>query len=138
MDRIFDKHFTLLQRSLDFRSQRQNLLTANVANAETPGYRAIDLVFEQALGEAMRAEEPGPLRVSDRRHFDGNDAVPLDMVKPVTIKSGNPVGTLDGNTVDLEREMAKLGENQIMYQVMTQIISSRFRGLRHVIKEGSP
>ena len=136
MDRLFDKHFTLLERSLDFRSQRQNLITANVANAETPGYQAKDLVFEAELGKAMRAEEPGPLMVTDRRHLDGNDAVPLEMVMPKTIRSGNPVGSLDGNTVDMEREMAKLGENQIMYQVMVQLIGDRFRGLRNVIKEG--
>ena len=55
-----------------------------------------------------------------------------------SIRSGNPVGSLDGNSVDMEREMAKLGENQIMYQVMAQLISARFRGLRNVIKEGQP
>lgn len=138
MDRLFNKHFTLLERSLDFRFHRQNLLAANVANAETPGYKARDLVFEEALGKAMRAEEPGPLNVRDPRHFDGNDAVPLEMVTPETIRSGNPVGSLDGNSVDLEKEMAKLGENQVMYQVLTQILTSRLRGLRHVIKEGEP
>lgn len=136
MDRLFDKHFTLLHKSLDFRFLRQNMLAANIANAETPGYKAKDLIFERALGKAMHAHEPGPLRVTDPRHFDGRDAKPLELVTPTTIRSGNPVGSLDGNSVDLEREMAKLGENQVVYQVMSQIISSRLRSLRHVITEG--
>ena len=138
MDRLFDKHFSLLQKSLDFRSLRQNMLSANVANSETPGYKARDLVFEEALGKAMRAGEPGPLQVRSPRHFDGNDAEPLALVTPETIRSGNPVGSIDGNTVDLEREMAKLGENQIMFQVLTQALNTRFRELRKVIKEGGP
>jgi flagellar basal-body rod protein FlgB len=136
MDRIFDKQITLLRKALDFRFLRQNMLAANVANVETPGYKAKDLIFEKALGEAMRAEEPGPLRVTNPRHFDGRKLTPLELVKPEVIRSANAVGSLDGNSVDLEREMAKVAENQMAYEVLTQILTSKFRGLRIAIREG--
>jgi flagellar basal-body rod protein FlgB len=136
MDRIFDKQIALLRKALDFRFLRQNMLAANVANVETPGYKAKDLVFEKALGEAMRAEEPGPLRVTNPRHFDGRKWTPLELVKPEVIRSANAVGSLDGNSVDLEREMAKVAENQMAYEVLTQILTSKFRSLRIAIREG--
>lgn len=135
MDRLFGKHMLLLERSLDFRTQRHNLLASNVANVETPGYQARDLMFERALGAAMKAHEAGPLTVTHPRHMDGRHAAPLERVEPELIHSGNPVGSLDGNTVDLEREMAKLAENQLSYQVLTRLMSSKFQGLRTAIRE---
>jgi flagellar basal-body rod protein FlgB len=138
MDRLYDKHFALIQKTLDLRFQRQNALAANVANVETPGYRAKELVFEKALGAAMRAGEPGPLRVTNARHFDGKPALPLELVKPEIIRAGNPVGSIDGNTVDMEREMAKLAENQLAYATLTRILTERFRALRIAIQEGEP
>jgi len=138
MDRLYDKHFTLVQKALDYRFQRQNVLAANVANVETPGYKAKDLVFEKALGAALHADEPGPLRVTDKRHLDGRNAQPLELVKPQTIRSGNPLGSIDANSVDLEREMAKLADNQIVYSTLTRILTERFRELKMAIQEGEP
>ncbi|HEX9844662.1 MAG TPA: flagellar basal body rod protein FlgB [bacterium] len=133
---IFDQHMALLSRSLDFRSRRNNVLASNIANLETPGYKSKDLVFENALGAAMRANEPGPLNVTDPRHLDGRNILPLSEVKPEVIRTGNPVGNLDENSVDLEREMVKLGENQVVYQALAQMVSHKFGQLRLSIREG--
>ena len=136
MDGLYDKQFALLQKSLDYRFQRQNMLAANVANVETPGYQAKDIVFEKALGAAMHAQEPGPLKVTNKRHLDGRQSQTLELVKPVTIRSANPLGSLDKNSVDLEREMAKLADNQIAYSTLTRILTERFRTLKMAIQEG--
>ena len=133
---IFDQHLQLLSRSLDFRSRRNNVLASNIANLETPGYKAKDLVFENALGAAMKANEPGPLEVTNARHLDGRNILPLNEVRPDLIRTGNPVGNLDENSVDLEREMVKLGENQVVYQALTQMVSHKFSQLRMSIREG--
>jgi len=133
---LFDTNITLLQKALDFRAQRNIVLASNVANIETPGYQARDLVFESALADAMRAREPGPLRVTDPRHLDGRVATPLELVQPALIRSGNPVASKDGNSVDLEREMAKLSENQIGFQALSQMMIHKFMLLKTVIREG--
>jgi flagellar basal-body rod protein FlgB len=133
---IFDRDFTLLERSLDFRARRNGVLAGNVANIETPGYKAKDLVFEKALGEALKSHEPSPLNVTNPRHLDGRTATPLSRVQPRLIQSANAVGSVDGNSVDLEREMAKLAENQIAYQSLAQMISHKFLQMRIVIREG--
>ena len=137
MANLFDVNFTLLQKSMDFRSKRNTLLASNVANLETPGYKARDLVFENALGKAMKAQLPGPLRVTHAKHMDGNRALPLEMVRPELIHTATPDAALDGNTVNLETEMAKLAENQIAYQAYTQMISQKFQALKTVIREGA-
>ena len=136
MAKLFDTQFTLLQKSLDFRTKRNGLLSSNIANLETPGYKSKDIVFEKALGEAMKARQPGPLTVTDRRHMDGNNAPPLELVRPELIQTSTPDASLDGNTVNLETEMAKLAENQVAYQAYTQMISSKFQALKTVIREG--
>ena len=136
MSKLFDVNFTLLQKSMDFRTKRNTMLSSNVANLETPGYKAKDLVFEEALGKAMHAQLPGPLTVTNSKHLDGSRALPLDMVRPELIQTATPDAALDGNTVNLETEMAKLAENQVAYQAYTQMISLKFQALKTAIREG--
>ena len=136
MAKLFDVHFSLLQKSMDFRTKRNMLLASNVANLETPGYKSRDLVFEDALGEAMKAQLPGPLTVTNTKHMDGSRSLPLEMVRPELILSATPDAALDGNTVNLETEMAKLAENQVAYQAYTQMISHKFQALKAAIREG--
>lgn len=133
---IFDQHMQLLQKSMDFRARRNTVLATNIANIETPGYKAKDLVFEEALGKAMKAHLPGPLDVTNGRHLDGRQILPLSQVRPEVIRTSNPVGNLDENSVDLEREMVKLGENQVNYQALSQMVSHKFSQLRLSIREG--
>ena len=65
--------FTIAQKSLDFRTSRHDLLASNVANKDTPGYQAEDLVFRASLEKALQAEQPGPLKQTDSRQGDGRD-----------------------------------------------------------------
>ena len=137
MAKLFDVQFALLQKSLNFRTKRNSLLASNVANLETPGYKSRDLVFEDALGKALKARMPGPLTVTNAKHLDGSRALPLDLVQPQLIQTATPDAALDGNTVNLETEMAKLAENQLAYQAFSQMISHKFQVLKTAIREGS-
>ena len=78
--------FTLAHKSLDFRIKRHDLLASNIANKDTSGYQAEDLVFEVQLEKAFHADEPGPLRRTDLRHFDGNQTSPLQDVEAQRIQ----------------------------------------------------
>jgi len=131
-----NKIFTLLQKTLDFRSQRQDLLASNIANKDTPGFKAEDLVFEKNLEKALHAEEPGPLKTSNVMHFDGRKTLPLVLVKAQRIHSASPFPDFDGNTVDLDKEMAKIAENQLMYNASIRMLTHQFRMLKTAITEG--
>lgn len=134
--RLFDKNVTLLERSMDLRVKRNSLIASNLANRETPGYRAQDLVFEDQLTKALHSDQPGPLKTSDARHFDGVDREPLELVEGEQINSFNPDPRMDGNTVNLDKEMAKLAENQLMFQATTKAVNWKFRMLKSAITEG--
>ncbi len=129
------KIMTMLEKTLDFRSQRHDLLASNVANKDTPGYHAQDMVFEKNLEKALHADEPGALRTTDPLHMDGNDTPPLDLVQARRITSAAPFVGFDGNTVDLDREMAKIAENQLMYNATTRMINHQFKMIKTVIAE---
>ena len=134
---LFDKNLSMLGQSLSMRSRRSELLASNIANRETPGYRAQDLVFEKQLKQALHSDSPGPLQTEDPRHFDGIRKEPISMVTGSQINSYNPDPRMDGNTVDLDKEMAKLAENQLMFQATTRAINWKFRGLKTAISERS-
>ncbi|GIT09644.1 MAG: hypothetical protein CM1200mP30_32740 [Pseudomonadota bacterium] len=93
------ENFYFAHKTLDFRTQRQDLLTSNIANKDTPGYKAEDMVFEKSLEKALHADEP--LLKPDPRHFDGRNTPPLEMVKGQRFFSASPYPDFDGNTVDL-------------------------------------
>lgn len=134
---LFNKNITLLSKALDLRARRNTFIASNIANRETPGYRAQDLVFEKELDQALHSDRPGPLNVSDPRHFDGVKREPLELVSGTQINSFNPAPKMDGNTVDMDKEMSKLAENQIMYNAITQMISKKFQSLKYAISEGA-
>ena len=128
--------FTVAQKSLDFRIKRHDLLASNIANKDTPGYQAEDLVFQSQLEKALHGDEPGDLRTTNSRHFDGRQTSALHEVQAQRILSAAPNPDFDGNTVNLDREMAKIAENQLMYNASLRMLSHKFRGLKTVISEG--
>ena len=134
--KLFDKDLTLLNRAMQLQTKRNSMIASNIANRETPGYRAQDLVFEKELSRAYHSDRPGPLRVTDPRHFDGVVREPVEDVKGTQINSYNPDPRMDGNTVDLDKEMTKLAENQMMYNTLIRAAGWKLRLLKASITEG--
>ncbi|MBI5673151.1 MAG: flagellar basal body rod protein FlgB [Nitrospirae bacterium] len=133
---IFDKTMRLLQRSLDLRSARQRVITSNLANEETPGYRASELTFMDQLQSAQKGRLPIVMAATQSRHFGLHGP---QGVQAVAGKLGEvPAGDLplDANSVNLELEMAKLSENAMQYNAAATILAKRFQGLLNVIREG--
>jgi flagellar basal-body rod protein FlgB len=108
-------------RSLNRLSQRQSVLTGNLANINTPGYKRRDVDFAIELKQAEGGLQGGLLG-------DGGDEGAM------TIEPGEV--RVDGNGVDMEREVYEIGENEVRYQAMTQMARGYFKGLRNVIREG--
>ena len=133
---IFDRTVSLAERSLDMRSQRNQILASNIANRETPGYLAKDVVFEKELAEAYQADRPGPLKTTDPRHFDGVRRQSVEDVAGGVIHSFNPDPKKDGNTVNLDKEMSKLAENQVMFDASVKIARYKLNHLKTIVREG--
>ncbi len=133
MSSIFDKTTNALQTSLNMRQLRHNITSSNIANAETPGYHARKLDFEQALERALDLDGLRGLSVNHKDHFPialGKGSVRPDIYE-------NPEGAInnDGNTVDLEREMSSLSENAILYRSALQLINKKLGALKYAATE---
>lgn len=132
-NRIFDNTMLALSKSLDLRSQKQTVLSSNIANAETPGYQSKAIDFERQLARALQLGDT-PLKKTNPRHMSPGRQV--NMVQADIYNDPNGVVREDGNTVDRDAEMVKLAENQLMYNASTEIIRKKFGFLKYAITEG--
>lgn len=135
LDGIFGTTTQLLEKNLDLRVRNQNFISANLANAETPGYIPTNLSFEDELKMALKNGGGVTASVTNPRHIPlKGQAGGIDAVQGTVIES--PAGSLgrDGNGVELENEMGKLVENQILYNATVQIITKQFDNLKTAIK----
>lgn len=133
---LFDGTIAALQKTLDTGSLRHKVLTSNIANIDTPNYKAFEVVMEDELKKNNRSAGPIELVRTSSRHLSGrhSSSNPIK-IKPVD-SSGNNFRA-DGNTVDLDRTMGKLAENTILYRSAAQIIKKKFQGLINAIQGGS-
>jgi flagellar basal-body rod protein FlgB len=122
----------ILQKALDGTWQRQKAISNNIANYETPGYKAMNVSFEDSLdrevnrlrGKAMNAEELSKGKES---------------IRNADISVASDYATLeraDGNNVNMELENIEMAKTQIQYQYLTRSMSDMFSRLRYAISEG--
>ena len=132
---IFDKTMASMERSLNYRSMNQKLIVSNIANMDTPNYKAFKMMVDEKMQDTSNAKPQLSMTRTQVGHLDikGN-ATDLGRVERV---ENNPHALRgDGNTVELDTEMANLAENTLMYNTATRIISNKFKLLRDVIKGG--
>ncbi len=133
---LFDTTTNALGSSANLRLIRHNVTAANIANAETPGYKAQKLDFEEALSRAIDHEGLGKMHTSSKEHFlmgqGATGRVSADVYDNPEIAMSN-----DGNTVNLENEMATLSENSILYKAAMELINKKLGSMRYAVTEGS-
>ena len=123
------KNFEVYSKALDLRSQRHQVLASNIANADTPNYKARDFDFSAAMQNALGGKVPGgalPMRLSAPGHLDGSGG----RGSPALQYRTEHQSAVDGNTVDMDVERAQIADNALQYQILTQLISNKFQGLR--------
>ena len=121
--------FGIHSTALALRQERMNLLASNVANADTPGYKAQDLNFTAALQAAMGSPASGgPLAPagSAPEHFGSS---PADAAKAARFERTPLQPSLDGNTVDAQLEHAAYAQAALEYRISLNFVESRMRGL---------
>lgn len=118
--------------ALNVRAQRQQLLASNIANADTPGYKARDIDFRQALQEVLGGRVAGaPLARTAAAHLA--PAQGASAAGPVQYRTAVQP-SLDGNTVDMDVERAQFAENAIHYEANLMILNSQLKALLSAIQ----
>jgi flagellar basal-body rod protein FlgB len=131
--RVFNRTYEVLSTSLDVSARRHNLITGNIANMDTIGYKPRDIDFQKTLERAMAEPPPDRIARTDARHFSGADrsaAVSMDG----SISQDVDIHHLD--SVNIDTEMANLVENNIKYRTTTELLLRKMATLRHAIQEG--
>jgi len=116
--------FPAVEELLSWTSKRQQALAGNVANMDTPGYRAQDYSFEQELATI------------DLSTTTANHIAPLKDEAHARLHAVNSKVKPNGNNVDLEREMTEITKNGLQYMTLVQYLNQKIRTLRAAINEG--
>lgn len=134
IDRL-EQDLSLYRNALGLRSYRQELLASNIANADTPHYKARDFDFKSALATAMGAAGGGagkPLTMARTHagHLSGDGEVPY---AAMTQYRAEYQGAVDGNTVNMDVERSAFAENALQTEALIMFINKRFEGLQRAI-----
>jgi len=124
MEPLFGKTFNMLGTLLDYRSERNKVITSNIANMDTPDYKPSDYVFKEDLKNAMDVRIL--LKQTHKKHFPNTqDEISKNQFRQVT----------SDEKVDLDHEMANLAENHLMYNFTAELLARKFRAIKNVLTE---
>ncbi|MDR5814844.1 flagellar basal body rod protein FlgB [Caballeronia sp. LZ033] len=158
LDRL-DKEFAFGREALDVRAYRQELLSSNIANADTPGYKARDVEFSSALAGALKQNgtasnsstlkmaqpvslsSSASLAVTSQGHMSGTSTLATsggstdDYGKLAYRVPSQP--SLDGNTVDLDAERVQFADNALHFEAGMTVLSSQIKSMLSAITSNS-
>ena len=138
MSLVTDTTNQAIQGALDLRFRRQEMLSSNLANLDTPNYQPKDLEFEGALKKIRRNQNDHvAIQKTDSDHrgtgnplYNGDDAV---------VERPDVLNSVDGNGVDLDREMARFADNSMRYSATVEMMRRRVGIMNYsIMKMGEP
>ena len=136
LDKLFG-NVDLLQKGLDASWMRNEVISNNIANAETPNFKSSGVQFETVFKSAL---EDFDARFQTKRtrdeHISFSDEMPVEDVTPAVVPNAGTTMRMDGNNVDIEAENVNLAKNQILYYTLTEQMNSDFTRLSMAINEG--
>jgi flagellar basal-body rod protein FlgB len=119
---------------LRVRSQRAELLATNLANADTPNFKAQDIDFRAALNNAISNQPSAQVKMTNQNHMSMN-ASSSGLMTPVLYRIAMQ-DSLDGNTVDEQVEQAQFMQNAVQYQASLEFLGGKFSGITKALKGG--
>lgn len=126
------------QEALNLRARRQEVLAANIAHADTPGYQARDIDFASELKKAMEQgrapASSGALRLTSARHIPASISYPSS---PALLWRIPGQIAMDGNTVDMDRERTQFADNSFKYQMGLTVLDGQIKGMMSALQGGN-
>ncbi|RFU61522.1 flagellar basal body rod protein FlgB [Peribacillus glennii] len=129
--KLFSNTFQTLENALNYSSSKQKVISQNIANVDTPNYKAKDVRMDHSF-QTMLDASINAYR-TDRRHYDFKitPSVPSAIVTKNNFQYNN-----NRNSVDIDQEMSDMATNQIYYNAVTDRLSGKFQSLQNVIRGG--
>lgn len=127
LDRLTGFH----KKALDIRNDRMEVIAGNLANANTPGYKARDIDFQKAMKSAQ-LQQGHHLNRTHEKHFAGR----MQSQSEIEFRVPNQPDTGDGNTVEVQVERNNFLDNGMRYQAGIQFLNGKIKGMKKAIKGG--
>ena len=135
-DNMF-KSMDLLQRGLSASWLRNAVIRNNIANVETPGFKASDVEFETLMAQTLTGSSGFKGIKIHEKHIDiGTGYGDLMSISPIVFERSDTSMRMDGNNVDIESENVKMAQNSLYYNTLLEKLNSEIRRLRMAITEG--
>jgi flagellar basal-body rod protein FlgB len=124
---------SVFSQALNLRAQRHQVLASNIANADTPNYKARDFSFEAAMRNAVAGRvDAGSIELA--KTASGHQSGAGGAAGPARLQFRSETqSAVDGNTVDMDVERAHISENAMQYQILTQLIGDKFKSMRSAL-----
>jgi len=127
----FNRTFRTLENALNIAHQRHNLISSNISNLDTPNQKGMDIDFKKAMARAMESEHEMSLNRTHSGHM-GPKMYGAQQVEPFEDE-----GEWNGyNWINIDREMAKLIENNLQYRTATEVLLRKIAIMKEVIRGG--
>lgn len=126
-NKMYGKTMDVLKRAMDYESANQQIISGNMANVDTPGYRQMDLKFDEELLLAESSSSTTALNRTDSRHIAGSADSTL---------TGFSVETKKTAGIDMDNEMAMMSKNNLLYEANTRLLTKKLLALKAAIKGG--
>jgi flagellar basal-body rod protein FlgB len=124
---LFDRAVNVMHKALNISSERNRLITGNIANVDTIGYAPTDLDFKETFLKAMDSPAENSLARTDDRHFETGVSDP---------SNGGVYNKSDTEAVDIDQEMTNLAENNIQYRTSSEMLMRKLTMIKYSITEG--
>jgi len=132
IDQIFSPQISSIQKSMDLATQRQKLLTNNLANVNVPGYKRQDMDFNLALDQSLNPSQNSGLDITDPTSQDSQTS--LNDFSQFQSQFANQSSLReDGNNVDLETEVSSIAETNARYQALSVVATNYFQNIKSVL-----
>ncbi len=127
--KIFNQTFDSIEKALNYSTERNSVISNNIANVDTPNYKTRDVTFKNILNQEenhLSAKRTHPKHLPFSTVSSGYQ----------TVINRNTMYSHNGNNVDIDKEMTSLAENQIYYRSMVDRLNGKFNTLQTVIRGG--
>lgn len=124
----------LMGKLLDAKWMRNEVLSNNIANADTPGFKRADVSFEELLKQRLEQQDILPLATTNEKHI--SNITSFNDIQPTVFVQSDTTMRNDRNNVDIDKEMVELTENTLSYNIIADQLQRAFQSLSTAINEG--
>jgi len=133
-DKLFGNLTDAIGKSLDLRVKRENIISSNIANIDTPGYTPMDISFDEQLKEFLEKDDEIKMEATDKAHI--TDEININEIEGELFFDPHSSPNNDRNSVDLDQEMSKLSINTILYNAQVTVLNKKLALLKYAATDG--